>query len=198
MKKLMILIFIALPTIFINGQDNLKLIHSKMTVNGTSSMHDWTMSAENVSLNGDLLLNGRSVDNFRNITVMIEAASLKSEKGSIMEKNTYKALKASEHPKIKFELLKSQVTSMEGNRYKIKSTGVLSVAGVSNNINLEATLQALPSNQWKLTGKKELSMADYGIEAPKFLMGTLKTGDLVTIEFDLTLSATDYQASVGN
>jgi hypothetical protein len=37
-------------------------------------------------------------------------------------------------------------------------------------------------------GSKRIKMTDYKVEPPSFMFGTIKTGDEITISFDVTLA----------
>jgi polyisoprenoid-binding protein YceI len=60
--------------------------------------------------------------------------------------------------------------------------GDLTIAGTTKAIVLIATAQ-VQGNKLMLSGKYKLNMTHYGVEAPKALMGTIKTGEEVTVNF---------------
>ena len=46
----------------------------------------------------------------------------------------------------------------------------------------------LPDGQFRLTGSLPLLMTDFGIDPPKAMPGTLKTGDRVVVHFDVVVA----------
>jgi polyisoprenoid-binding protein YceI len=70
---------------------------------------------------------------------------------------------------------------------KIRCTGKLTVAGVTKQIELDASYKMLPNGSLLVSGKKKLLMSDYNIEAPTFMFGTVTTGDEITVSFNVDL-----------
>jgi polyisoprenoid-binding protein YceI len=68
-----------------------------------------------------------------------------------------------------------------------KLYGKLTVAGKEKTIDLEVAVQKMENKIVGVHGKKTLLMTDYGIEPPTFMLGILKTGNEVSIEFNLQL-----------
>ena len=102
MKQLRILLvaFLMIMGSSIYAQTGLKLDteSSKVTVLGTSTLHDWEMDAEQVS--GDLKLDGDQIQSL-NFNCVVEG--IKSGK-SKMDKLAYEALNSDDSPNITFDL----------------------------------------------------------------------------------------------
>jgi|26BtaG_2_1085354.scaffolds.fasta_scaffold00003_84 polyisoprenoid-binding protein YceI len=157
---------------------------SQLIVYGTSNLHDWDVKAEKQS--GKLVINQTDNLKISALKVVVIAESLKSGKGG-MDKNTYKALNTDKYKTISFELKDVKSISESGNgTYNISSTGDLTIAGVTKRIGLDFILE-LKSNQAILKGKTSLKMTTYGVTPPKALLGTITTGDEITIEFNSIL-----------
>ncbi|WP_164974150.1 YceI family protein [Filimonas effusa] len=183
LKKILLLAGIQLITLAAMAQvkyqskDNLNL-----TVAGTSTMHDWTMKSSkgDVSATFVVAANGQITD-LSALTFTTPAEALKSEKSG-MDKNAYKSLKTSKAPNLTYTLTSATIT---GN--VIKCQGKLTLAGFTKETDLVATLKANADGTLTVTGTKKISMKDYQIDPPSFMMGTIKTGNDITLTFSVTL-----------
>ncbi|HZW63593.1 MAG TPA: YceI family protein [Flavobacteriaceae bacterium] len=189
-KKMMPLILTVIISIFYSEnilaqQFKLDNAKSALTVYGTSSLHDWEIKAQKQS--GIVALQKEENLTLTQLEVSIEAESLKSYK-TAMDKNTYKALKTDQHKFITFKLV--QVKKMEdlGNSvYRVTASGKLTIAGVAKTTDLTFKMQ-MSSNAVTLEGEKTFNMTEYDIKPPTALLGTVKTGDQITIKFKTILT----------
>ena len=153
---------------------------SVLEVNGTSSLHDWTLETEKQS--GKVVLSNTETLEISIIDFSVEAESLKSGKSS-MDKNTYKALKTDDHKTMDFSLSTvKQVKKISDNSFKVFTTGKMTIAGVTKTISLDMTVK-LEGNKLLLEGEKSFKMTDFGVDPPTALLGTIKTGNEITIVF---------------
>lgn len=169
----------------LSAKETSKLLNIKLpnnvSVKGTSTLHDWESIVEKTNAT-------ITIDNFYNVAietleVEIEATSIKSGK-KIMDKLTYKALKAEEYPLITFIFKKGEIISENKDFINIKLFGNLTIAGVTKSVNVLSNINK-NGDHIVLTGSHELKMTSFGINPPKALLGTIKTGDEITIEFNL-------------
>ena len=116
------------------------------------------------------------------LKVNIPSESLKSGKGS-MDKNAYSSLKTDKFKEITFNLVSSKI---EGEQ--IHCRGDLTIAGFTQKIDVDAICTTQPDNSLRCKGSKALKMTDYKVDPPSFMFGTIKTGDPITISFDVNLS----------
>ena len=189
-KQLVALIFAILFQVFAVSSlmaQNYTLSNSasQLTVFGTSNLHDWEVVAEQQS--GDIKLVNDGALSISELKVKIVSESLKSGKSG-MDKNTYKALKTNSYKSIDFEML--QVKSMEsvGNsNYKVTVTGNLTIAGVTKKIELSFKM-GVSDSKVTLEGEKAINMTHYNVEPPTALLGTIKTGEELTIKFKSILT----------
>jgi polyisoprenoid-binding protein YceI len=127
--------------------------------------------------------------NFSGLSFSLPAESLKSGNG-MMDKNTYKALNTDKNPNIVFVLSSANVTSAGSNTYHVKGIGKLTVAGTAKQTDVEATLKYNPTDKsFTCIGTKTFNMSEYGVKPPTVMMGTIKTGDKVSITYNLVIKS---------
>ncbi len=175
---------------------------SQVQLLGTSNLHDWTIKGTviegYVDVNETCQLNPKvqelsglgqvlaSVKTHAEIPV----PSLKSGHSG-MDKNTYKALKSDQYPRIIYNLDRISIRSQPQPprmTATFDTTGRLSVAGVTRTIPMTVTAEPLDDTQFRVSGQIEVKMTDFGIRPPTALFGTLRTGDAMTIEFTWVLN----------
>lgn len=169
----------SLPAI---SQDGFAVKDFKVTIAGTSTLHDWESEATKLEASGSLELTGSQLESINSLKVTIPAKGIVSPKGRVMDNKTYDALKADKNPNITFRLEKATV-----NGSKIQATGKLTIAGKTQTVNLNATSKTDSAGNITFSGSKPIKLADYDMEPPTALMGTIKTGEEVTVKYELTL-----------
>lgn len=159
----------------------------KLTVSGTSTLHDWTSEATKVEWSGNFLVEDNKIMEVSNVKVRIPVTSIKSEKGRIMDGKTYEAFDSDKNPNIMYALINAEVSGTVTDII-IKSKGSLSMAGTSRTIEMPVKAKVLSNGDIQLKGSYKMKMTDFKMEPPTAIMGTIKVGDDLTIDFDLTLS----------
>lgn len=164
-------VFVGILTFsqFTNAQ-NITQKSSKVTVNGTSSLHDWAMTASSSTFTGTV--SGNSITN---VKFSIPVKNLTSTKGNMMNNKAYKALKSDSTPNISFTAVSIPVGS--GN-----VSGKMTIAGVTKNVSFPVTV-VKKGTAYTIDGTETIKMSDYGVEKPGF-MG-VKTGDEVTVKVSI-------------
>lgn len=153
---------------------------SFMQVSGTSSLHDWFVQVENQT--GFIQFDDVASNKIVKIEFSTESESLKSGKKA-MDKKTYKALKTDEFKTIKFSLTSvKSISDKTSNQFKLAAVGNLTICGVTKSVELLFDCEK-KDNLIVLNGSHKMLMTDYGIEPPKALLGTIKTGDEIEIKF---------------
>lgn len=187
LKTLISIVIFMLFTMSISYAQEFSLNNqeSELLVLGTSSLHDWSLNAE--KQNGQLTLNQSNELKIVTLKIDVTSENLMSGKKA-MDKNTFKALKTSEFKFITFQLTEVKDISKAANGdYNVKSVGNLTVAGFTKNVNLDFKMTFL-GNKVTLKGEKTFKMTEFKIDPPKALLGTITTGDEITIKFNTILT----------
>lgn len=185
MKKLMILVTCFAFSILLHAQEDYKLTVSKVQIAGTSTLHDWTADVNKVDGSAALVFSNGSLTGVKSLTLRMDAGTIKSKKGAAMDKNMYKALKTDKYSTISFTLTK--LAPVSGN--KVNAEGRLTIAGTTQVVNIIATSKMNAHGEWVFTGSKALKMTDFNVEPPVVLLGTLKTGNDITISFETAFAS---------
>jgi polyisoprenoid-binding protein YceI len=160
----------------------------KMTISGTSSYHDWTSNVKNISLHGDFLFSNSTLEKIKNATALILTKSIQSEqKSDLMDERTHKTLKADQYPSITYEYLSIKSVQKESTQTNLVVNGTLTLAGTSKVTDLQMTLRTKENSEVVITGSKKIKMSEYGIRPPVFMLGLLRVGDEVTINYEVVL-----------
>ena len=165
------------------------LPESRLWVEGTSNKSDWTVKAQELDVELDLVPDASSPE-VRSARVTVPAAEIVSEKSTIMDRLMHDALKVNEHPEIVFELTGAEPTAVPEDSdatFALNATGRLTIAGETREITLPVEGDLLEDDRVRLTGEHTMLMSDYGIQPPSAMFGALRTGDEVTVHFDLLI-----------
>jgi polyisoprenoid-binding protein YceI len=165
-----------------------KLKASKMTVGGTSSLHDWQSVVEKVEAKGFCTVEKNELVDIKNVVVKIPVTSIKSTKGRVMDNKTYEAFNYEKYPSIIFTLASQKINTANST---IDVKGTLSMGGTTNPIDLKLNYKVLPNDELQVTGSKKLRMTNFKMEPPTAVMGTIKVGDEVVVTFELTLTSSN-------
>ncbi len=172
---------------------------SVLWLEGTSTVHDFECRSTEVKivLTGDPagkppadaaglagLIHSSAV---RGVVVQVPVLSLRSGKAAL-DKNLRRAMRADEHPIVRFQLVKYDVKpgAAPEDTIGIQAEGILTVAGRECVVTLEARAHRAAEGVW-LEGSETLLMSDYGIRPPKMMLGTLRVGDRITVRYRLLL-----------
>ena len=184
MKKLnqfIIILGISLLPAGVFAQYELQTSSSKVEIDGTSTLHDWTITAE--EMNGKASIEtGNGLEGIKSLSFTVVVDGLKSGKGG-MDKNTYNALNEDDYPNISYVLTKvNSINSTGSNTYKVSTTGTLDIAGTKKSINMDVTA-TVSGTTVKFEGEYPMKMTTFNVEPPTAMLGTIKTGDEVNIRF---------------
>ena len=168
---------------------------SKVTLDGTSSVHDWTVESRIVKGTMELGFDPANPKPGKvpaKVVTSIPVRSLKS-KGKLdpkrMEEVMQETMKMQTAPNIDYrltELVLKEAPKTATDPLKFDSKGELSLAGVTNQVSMPVIMERLEGNKLKTTGSVQLKMTSFGMKppAPKILLGMLSTGDDVKVSFE--------------
>lgn len=160
---------------------------SSFMVKGTSTLHDWEMKSTKATGTISFDMDGSQLTGVKSLSITIPSESLKSDKSG-MDKNAYKSLKTSEHKNIKFQMSKATKFQKSGNAYQITCDGSLEIAGKAKTTSVTATCSQKSDGTVQCKGEKTFKMSEYDVEPPSFMFGSVKTGDEITILFDVNFN----------
>ncbi len=167
---------------------------SKLYIDGTSTLHSFKVNAQEIK--GDLSLQNTAGQadgrvKISRLKVVIPVKKLDTDEKS-MNENMDKALKADKNPDITYSLNNVNAFNLSSDSAKpdiIKTTGTLTIAGVSQDIQMEVKGYRAEDGTLHFTGEKEVNMVDYGVEPPTMFFGAIRVGKNVKVYFDLVLTA---------
>ena len=179
------------PVVFAQARAPLAIDTARVSLAGTSNIHEYTASTTKVrvtqvrlapSVTGAAfwteIVKPGAIEAFE---IAIPAATLTSPKDGL-DKNMHKALKVEQFPDITFKLAR-----LEGAPGSLRGVGTLRIAGVEREVVLALTTEQR-DNTLTVKGRLPLLMTDYGIKPPTALLGMLKTDPKVTVTFETVLA----------
>lgn len=163
---------------------------------GSASIVDYRCYAERLAGNGNIENTAQPTENLEGennvkvrVTIPVKALECGKKK---MNKDLYDALKAEEHPRISYELLDAKLLEQSAHPdsagwMKIRTRGLLTIAGVSDTTTLVVNGQLIGSDQFRVQGAKPLNMRDFNIDPPTALMGLIKVNEKLSVHFDVSV-----------
>lgn len=173
-----------------HSQSNYTLKSVKATIQGTSSLHDWESDITKILFKGSVQSEGKTLKSIKDVEVKVPVASIKSKEGKIMDNKTYDAFKYEKNPFIIYTFNVAQAKTDNNNAVSIETTGNLTMAGTTKPVVLAAKGKVMDNGDLHLTISKKLKMTDFKMVPPTAMMGAIKVGDEVTVNFNLVLSQT--------
>lgn len=169
---------------------------SRLWLEGTSSLHDWSCKAEALQVVLDaeapeLTDPGAAAQGVRGLTLTVPVARLACGE-SVMDEKLRDALKVAANPDIRFTLARlTPLPKTSAGAARVLATGDLTIAGRTRTISTVVTLTR-DGEGWRASVAVAISMAAYGVAPPTAFLGLLKTGDVVTVRVDarVVLAAT--------
>ena len=175
MKKVLPVFFFILFSIVALAQDSYRLSsESKLTIDGTSTVHDWTVTAN--TMKGMLRTEGKDP---KEINFEVAVEDIISERGATMDKKMHTALQKETHPNVIFSLKEVKNESI--------LVGKLNIAGKELDVEISGKID-VAENMLKISGEYPLALQDFNIEPPTAMFGQVVVGPDVTVKFDLVFT----------
>jgi polyisoprenoid-binding protein YceI len=174
MKRTIVYITLALAAVAASAERFAPATGSFVRVEGTSTLHEWKM--EGAAIHG-------TIDSVApKAVVTIPVVSIKSDHAK-MDKLMADALKARQHPDIRYELTEAAIPDNRPATFTLKTRGKLTIAGVTRDLDMEVHGARNNDGRYVLTGHAPVKMSAFGIKPPVAMLGTIKTGDDVKVTF---------------
>src|SRR5690606_7464770 len=186
-RAINLLLLITLPLFSAIHAENVTVDQkqSKIEVTGTSTLHDWELSTSAINGTSSIAKNGNGQIEISNTKITIKSTDLKSG-NSGLDKKAYEALMTDKHANITFVQTAKVEVAEKNDEFTAKVSGNLVIAGKSKPATITIKGQAL-QNSYKISGNVPLKMTEFGIEPPKAMMGTIKSGDDIVVKFNAYL-----------
>lgn len=179
---------------------------STLTVEGTSTLHDWKVRSGTIAGFVEIAPEFLSDPSLASVAalreggkpplvrVTVPVGDLESTEGGRMDKVMLQALKAKAHPEIRYELERAVLpagAAPAAGPFNLDTRGRLTVAGVTREIAMPVTVARSAGGEVTVKGKTPLRMSDFGIDPPRALLGTIKSGDAITVSFQWRIRPAD-------
>jgi polyisoprenoid-binding protein YceI len=177
--------------------DGVRLVlgpQSELTFEGTSTLHAFhckttklevTVNVDPTYMEARLSKLNRPL---KTVDVVIPVKSLSCGNEGL-EKNMFKTLKADKYPEIRYQLSTYQIASAAtDDGMTLQAVGTLTVAGQQKTIEMLVKTNRGADGNATATGTQSVLMTDFGIKPPVFMLGTLKTGNKITVSFKLNMA----------
>jgi polyisoprenoid-binding protein YceI len=184
---LLIAIGVCIGPFLAEAQSAYKNKAQKMSVTGSSTLHEWESDVSSVTCKGMFTVAGNQLSEIKNVQVTIPVTSIKSTKGKTMDNKTYEAFDSEKNPNIQYRLTSAKLSGA-GPEYTVIASGNLTMAGTTKPVELNTKAKVLGNGDVQITGAHKINMKDFNMVPPTAMMGTIKVGEEVTVNFDLTLT----------
>lgn len=187
MKTIQTILLLVASSLFMVAQgQSIKVVptESKISVAGTSTIHDWEMSTSAISGSANLAIEGDQVE-ITGTKITLKAADLKSDNSGLNDK-AHEALKAKKHPGITFSQTDKVTVKTNGSTFSGTVRGNLTIAGETKAVSIPISGNTT-QNKLKVNGKTTLKMTLFGMEPPRAMLGTIRAGDEITVQFEVVL-----------
>lgn len=82
-------------------------------------------------------------------------------------------------------LLSAKVSPEKDGKFLIKTSGNLTISGVTREVAMDAHCGVNKDTTINCSGTEALKISDYKVEPPSFLLGAMKTGNAIKLDFNV-------------
>jgi len=167
-------------------------VGSKSKIEGTSTIHDWTMESSVVG--GYMEVDAKFPE-----SALTDPAAAKPKVEAFMPVRSFKSynkrmdevmqehMNEPKHKKIEYKLIDLKPKSVAGatGALQFDATGVLTINGTAKTNTMPVTIEK-KDGKIKVTGSTSLKMSDFGVKppAPSIGLGLIKTGDDIKVSVE--------------
>jgi polyisoprenoid-binding protein YceI len=170
-------------TLTVNAQKTYNLdVKTNFSVFGTSTMHDWEMKSASRTGTANLTVTDSKLTDINSIDITLLTESIKSEKKS-MDKVAYETLKTDKFKNIKYVLKSADKV----NETTWNLTGTYTIAGVSKVLKTQVKTSVV-NGVVTFQGLNKITFTEFGMKSPTAMFGAIKTGEDLTIKFNLNFN----------
>ncbi|HBE40710.1 MAG TPA: hypothetical protein DDW27_05820 [Bacteroidales bacterium] len=166
---------------------------NEILISGTSNLHDWKMNVIESICEAEFDTEALRLRSINMVNFSCKPTDIKSN-SNLMDRKTYDALKADKFPVIKFSLSSETEIKSDDRKFSGNLKGTLLVAGLTKQVEIPFSGNVNDDNSLRVEGSVDLKMSDFKVSPPTALLGTLKTGDLISISFSLKLLSKSLSA----
>jgi len=127
-------------------------------------------------------LDSDKVDDIAGINFSVEVKNLTSNEGNLMDRKAHDALKEGKSPVISFTQQSVESLSSSNGRVNGRINGQLTIAGKTKQLSVPFSGR-IENSRLIVTGTLDVKMSDFDIEPPTAMLGVLKTGNDVTLNY---------------
>jgi polyisoprenoid-binding protein YceI len=189
-KKAIVLTAICMmaSTTILQAQTAYKIAASKnndMVMSGTSTLHNWSTASKVFTGDAQFAFkpgSSRELASIKALSFSLAVTDLQSGESGL-DKNAYKALKSDQYKHIVYKLTSAKMLPEKNSKHMVEATGNLTIAGVTKVITMDVYYIVNVDDTITFTGSDKLNMTDYSVKRPTFMLGAMKTGDAITLDF---------------
>lgn len=182
-----LVVFFLLLTGAVNAQVKYQNAAAKISIDGTSNIHDWTMNSEKGNCNALFTIGANNaLTAVSSLAFAVNVETLKSEHKA-MDKNTYKAMNTDKNPAITFNAATATVKPAGGANYTVTAHGKLTINGTVKDVDITATCTVNADKSITCSGSYKLNMTQYNVTPPSIMFGMIKVGDPITVRFNFIM-----------
>lgn len=181
---LLLVSFSALP-IIINDKTVRISQQSTLEISGTTNVRDFACMFNIKNVNRPISVRYQEKNKsiyFENSTLILENAFFDCG-GKGINRDFHDLLKSKEHPEIHLSLKEIKKNNSKEN--KVDAIVEIKIAGISQ-------LYTMQANVWQekgfhISGNLQLNISDFGLEAPKKMLGLIVVSEEIEIDFKLVV-----------